>query len=100
MKSDLQSPGGFLRSSGAEGQDCVYKDTRRLLVLLPVTITLAFEGVVQQQWDLAPGVVPTVPVIVVVVSLPAGFTEEKAIKMTECVSWTLGCTLLMFCVVK
>ena len=44
--------------------------------------------------------VPAVLVIVVVVSLPAGFTEEKAIKMTECVSWTLGCTLLMFCVVK
>ena len=46
-------------------------------VILPVSIVLAFEGVVQRQWDLAHGVVPAAPVIVVVVFLQASLKKQQ-----------------------
>lgn len=46
-------------------------------VILPVPIVLAFEGVMQQQWDLAQAVVPAAPVIVVVVFLQASLKQQQ-----------------------
>jgi len=38
---------------------------------------LAFEGVVQQPWDLAQGVVPAAPVIVVALFLQASLKKKQ-----------------------